>query len=116
MSKIVSSQKGAQIAAELGKKEITGLINIRGFTKHGINQTIERGVKPQSILDDIKNPLKICKIKIDSMGRASKRFIGQKAEIVINPNTKQIVSVNPTTSNKAEKLISRIHEKNNIKQ
>lgn len=55
-------------------------------------------------LDALKNPLKINEIKIDHLGRPSQRFIGKNAEIVVNSQTKQVLSVNPTSKKKAEKL------------
>ena len=38
------------------------------------------------ILDALKNPLKIKDIKIDEIGRQSQRFIGENADVVVNPN------------------------------
>ncbi len=78
---------------------------ITGFTKHGINQAIERGVKPYSILDALRNPLKVNKIVFDNLGRPSQRFIGREAEVVINPATKKVISINPTSSKKVKKLL-----------
>jgi hypothetical protein len=79
-------------------------IEITGIAGHGVNRAIERGVSPSSILDAVRNPLKVGDIKIDSMGRTSQRFIGAKAEVAINPETGKIVSVNPTSTKKAQKL------------
>lgn len=42
------------------------------------------------------------------MGRASQRLIGRSAEVVINPQTGRIISVNPTSSAKAAKLIKQL--------
>ena len=58
----------------------------------------------EAILDAISSPLKVEEVKIDKLGRPSQRLIGQKAEVVINPETQQIVSVNPTSTKKLEKL------------
>ena len=52
----------------------------------------------------MKDPLKVGEVKIDSQGRPSQRYVGEKAETVINPETKKIVSVNPTSTKKAERL------------
>jgi hypothetical protein len=38
------------------------------------------------------------------MGRPFQRFIGMKAEVVINSTTGKIVSINPTSTKKAKKL------------
>jgi hypothetical protein len=72
---------------------------ITGFTKHGIERVIgdaaERaGTKPQAILDALQNPLKI-ETGVDPLGRPFQRFIGQDARVVVNPQTGQVVSVNP---------------------
>ena len=45
--------------------------------------------------------------------RPSQRFIGQKAEVVINPETNQVVSVNPTSTKKFGKLVNEIENVKN---
>ncbi len=74
------------------------------FSKHALQRSIERGVSREAILDALETPLKIEEIRIDHLGRSSQRFIGKKAEVVINPDTQQIISVNPTSTKKFEKL------------
>ncbi|CDR35011.1 hypothetical protein CSEC_2205 [Criblamydia sequanensis CRIB-18] len=81
-------------------------LKIEGFTQHGVNRAIQREINPQNILDTLKNPIKINDIKIDAYGRASQRFIGAKAEVVINPETRRIISVNATSSRKVDKLLN----------
>lgn len=76
------------------------------FTNHALKRAIERGVTKEAIYDAIQAPLKIEPVKIDHLGRPSQRFIGQYAEVAINPETQGIVSVNPTSAKKAEKLIN----------
>ena len=78
------------------------------FANHALQRAVERGVSRESILDALTSPLKIEEVKIDSLGRPSQRFIGQKAEVVINPETQQVVSVNPTSTKKFEKLNNEI--------
>jgi RHS repeat-associated protein len=95
------------IPARKGLKEVAG---ITGFTEHAVNRAIERSVAPRSILDTLKNPLKKCEIKIDHLNRPSQRLIGKEAEVVINPSTKEVISVNPTSSRKATKLIEGLHK------
>lgn len=41
----------------------------------------------------------------DELGRKSQRFIGKSAEVVVNPETAKIISVNPTSTKKSAKLI-----------
>jgi hypothetical protein len=72
---------------------------ISGFTKHGIDRAIgdaakRAGTKPQAILDALKSP-KSMKEGVDKLGRPFKIYTGQDARVVINPQTGQIVSVNP---------------------
>lgn len=78
---------------------------VEGFTGHGVEQAINRGVKPSSILDALKNPLEKKPVVIDSLGRPGQRIIGREAEVVINPQTKKIISVNPTSTKKAQRLL-----------
>jgi RHS repeat-associated protein len=72
---------------------------VTGLTRHGINRAIGDGasradVKPQAILDALKNPNTIVE-GIDSKGRPFQVFHGQTARVVVNPQTGQIVSTNP---------------------
>ena len=88
-------------------------MKIEGFTKHGVDRAIgngsdRAGVSPQGILDALKNPLKIGDIKTDQLGRQSQRFIGQAGEVVVNPQTGRIISVNPTSTKKAERLMKQL--------
>jgi len=87
-------------------------LKINGFTKHGVNRAIgstgRKGVKPDAILDALKNPLKINNIVIDQYGRQSQKFIGRLAEVVVNPQTGRIISVNPTSSSKAARLLRQL--------
>ncbi len=129
-AKIIKSIKKGEKIVETGKdiekgvnllgkaddlvKKTKGIITkngtiVDGFTKHAIDSAIgdtykRLGVKPESILDTLKNPLKIKDIVIDSLGRPSQKFVGKNSQVAINPKTKKIVSVNPTSSKKAKKL------------
>ena len=60
---------------------------ITGFTKHGINQAIQRGVTPDRILGTLRNPVKIVH---QSGGRI--KYIGQKATVVVNKVGKVITT------------------------
>lgn len=83
------------------------------FSEHALKRALERDISHEAISDALSSPLKIGEIKIDHLGRPSQRFIGKEAEVVLNPATNQIVSVNPTSTKKAEKLIhSSTHGKN----
>jgi RHS repeat-associated protein len=72
---------------------------VNGFTGHGVDRAIgnaaERaGTTPEAILDALKNPLRIVS-GVDSQGRPYQIFTGQDARVVINPQTGNVVSVNP---------------------
>ncbi len=76
-------------------------------SRHAVNQKINRSVRTADELDAIKRPLEVKPVKIDDFGRPSQRSIGRSAEVVRNPETGQIVSVNPTSTSKAERLLRR---------
>jgi hypothetical protein len=54
--------------------------DITGFTRHGINQTIARGVSPTAMLDAVTNPLQII-----PQANGTTRYIGAGAVVVLNP-------------------------------
>jgi hypothetical protein len=100
-----------RFAAKGGIEAANGL-KITGFTSHGVDRAIgsigRSGVKPDAILDALKNPLKINNVVTDQLGRQSQRFIGQFGEVVVNPQTGRIISVNPTSTSKAAKLLKQL--------
>ncbi|MFN9247005.1 MAG: hypothetical protein ACK6DS_08045, partial [Planctomycetota bacterium] len=72
---------------------------ITGYTKHGINRAtgngLERaGTSPKAILEALKNPKNI-KSGVDDLGRPFEIFTGPNARVVVNPQTGEIISVNP---------------------
>ena len=77
---------------------------IQGFTKHGVNQAINRGVKPGAMLDAVKNPLKVGPVQVNNAGLQSQRFTGGQASVVVNPQSGKVVTVNPTSTKTAERL------------
>lgn len=102
-----------QIAKKIGIETSTG-IKITGFGKHSLNRAIgdfgRKGVNPKSILDAVKNPLVVKDVITDGLGRQSQRFIGRLGEVVVNPGTGKIISVNPTSTSKAAKLLKQIKQ------
>ena len=87
-----ATEGGITIAASDGTE-------ISGFTDHGIDRVIgdnasRAGTTPQSILDALQNPTKITE-GVDNLGRPYKIYTGRDARVVINPDTGQVVSVNP---------------------
>ncbi len=89
---------GGEVAEGIGK------ISIKGMTGHAVDQAINRGVKPASILDAVRNPLKVADAKVDALGRQSQKIVGATATVVVNPKTGKIVTVYPTSTRTAEKL------------
>ncbi len=81
-------------------------------TRHGVDRKIEREVKSMDELNALKNPLKVGKVKHDAKGLPSQRYVGRGAEVVINPETGKIISVNPTSTEKLERLLKKLNEKN----
>ncbi len=104
-----ASHVGSVLGAEMGIMPMAGFSIeaangsiVAGFTKHGINRAIgdaaERaGTKPEAILDALKNPQKIVS-GVDAQGRPFQIFTGQNARVVMNPQTGNIVSVNPLSA------------------
>lgn len=106
---------------ETYKNQLIGLntpdgITISDLSSHGYDRIIgddnRKGVGIDSVINAIIDPLDTKPIKIDAKGRKSKRYVGEKAEIAINPDKGNIVSVNPTSTKKAEMLLKRRNENN----
>jgi hypothetical protein len=99
-------KQGVKEAGKQGAKKTTE--NGIGVTRHSVSRKIERGIKTIDELDALKHPLKVKEIIIDKKtGLPSQRFIGRKAETVINPETSKIISTNPTSSKVADKLLRK---------
>ncbi|TMI99432.1 MAG: hypothetical protein E6G97_22860 [Alphaproteobacteria bacterium] len=54
--------------------------DITGFTKHGINQTINRGVSPSAMHDAVTNPIQIL-----PQSNGTTQYVGRGAAVVLNP-------------------------------
>lgn len=102
--------KAGEAAVEKAVIKTAAGTEIKGFTKHGVERAIERGVKPAAIKDALKNPLKVGEVVTDKAGRQSQRYVGKTGEVVVNPQTGKIISVNPTKTKKAEALIKKVSE------
>lgn len=79
-------------------------ITIDGISQHLKERAVERNVTAKNIKECLENPFKVDKIRIDDLGKSSKKYIGEKATVVINPETGNIITTYPTGSNKAKKL------------
>jgi RHS repeat-associated protein len=93
----------------VGKEVVQGAEDvaksISGISGHAVDQAINRGVKPTGILDAVKNPLKQGEVKVDSLGRPSQASVGAKATVIVNPETRKIITTYPTSSKKADRLL-----------
>ena len=78
-------------------------IGVTKFSKHMEERASERKVSVNDIKDALINPLYIDEIKIDSLGRPSQRFIGEKATVNVNPQTGTIATIWKTGKNKINK-------------
>jgi len=76
---------------DVSSRAIKGLKDIAGFTGHGVDQVITRGVKPENIKDAVTNTTKVVQ-RIDNLGRVSFRYIGEKAVVNFNKAGKIITS------------------------
>lgn len=75
----------------IGQKTANG-IEITGVSKHVVDRAVLRSFDTESTLDALQNPVQIGKIKIDNAGFPSQKFRGKSAEIVVNPETGNIIS------------------------
>jgi RHS repeat-associated protein len=94
----------AGLVTPAGGGQIRAAGKLITFAKHAVDQAINRGVKPGSILDAFRNPLRVGPVKTDALGRPSQRIVGREATVAQNPETGAIVSVNPTSTRLRKKL------------
>jgi hypothetical protein len=95
---------GVGLVTPAGGGEIRAAGKALRFAAHAVDQAISRGVKPAAILDALRNPLKVGPVKYDDLGRPSQRIIGRDATVAQNPESGRIVSVNPTSTKRRQKL------------
>lgn len=76
---------------------------VKSITAHTVDRAIQRGVPIEKIADALTSPVHIDKIKTDSRGRHSQRFVGQSATVNINPDTGTVVTVWRTGSREIKK-------------
>lgn len=81
-----------------------GDITINSVSKHLLDRKTSRQLWLDDIENGLSNPLKITDVKFDVEGRPSLQYIGERATIVLNPKTGNIVSVWKTGSKRVKKL------------
>ena len=86
--------------------ETNTLINENNSMSLHANQRVsDRHVEQKDIKETLNNPLKITKIKYDSQGLPSIRYIGHKATVVLNPETGKIITVYPTSTQRLNNIL-----------
>ena len=93
--------KGYKDAKALGKNPWTGKTNI---SLHATEQMAERGVSLDDINNTLKNPLKVTDIKIQENG-PSVKYIGPKVTVVVNPETGNIITTYPTSTQRVNSIL-----------
>lgn len=86
---------GKDVSKSLDIKTKNGTV-ITSMSQHASDQAQNRGVKMESIVDAIQNPLYTGNIIQDDAGRNSQRYIGNDATVNVNPDTGVVVTVWPT--------------------
>lgn len=65
-------------------------------TKHGAERMQERRITDKQAADAIINPLHKEPAKTDDKGRPEQKYIGSSAIVILNPETRQIITAYPT--------------------
>lgn len=101
--------EGAKVAA-VGRKinsyqsvvgaKTPGGTAVTSISRHSVERAMERGIPAPEIQRALTAPLKVGTIRADG----TQQYIGEKATVVINPETGKIVTVWPTSTRKADKL------------
>jgi hypothetical protein len=82
-------QTSAVKQLDVNSRAIKTVKDIKGFTEHGIDQIIDRGIKPEFIKGAVSNPSRVIQ-RVDSLGRESFRYVGEKAVVNFNKAGKMI--------------------------
>jgi RHS repeat-associated protein len=101
---LIPGVTGLGVTVRLAKQTTPVAGKIAGFTREGINRAIERDIKPNQILDAVKNPLRDPRTKVDPAGRTSIEYVGREATVVLNPQG-EVVTVHGTHSKLVRKLL-----------
>lgn len=60
-----------------------GRVAISGFTRHGLNQTINRGIRPGAMVSTLRNPTSI-RTFTSGPNAGTTRYIGPRSTVVVN--------------------------------
>ena len=104
----VAGFQRVKTAEELALSRLNRTTTVDGIsistTAHAIERLEERRLSVDDIIDALTKPLAVSKIKIDTQGRPSKQYIGERATAAVNPDNGNITSTWPTGSKRAAKL------------
>ena len=84
-------QKRISFRSFVGQTTATG-VEITGVSKHVVDRAISRGFSAENALDALQMPVKLGNIVTDDKGQPSQRLRGKTAEIVIDPETGNLIS------------------------
>lgn len=60
-----------------------GRVVISGFTRHGLNQTINRGISPGAVVNTLRNPTSV-QTFTSGANAGTTRYIGSQSTVVVN--------------------------------
>lgn len=102
--KVFSVERKAESYKKIiGASTSTG-IEIMNLSEHFIIRAVQREIPIEDIHEALQNPLKVGKIKTDSIGQISQEFIGDKAIVQVNPETGNLVTLWKTSYKLRRKL------------
>lgn len=82
-------------------------IEIKGISEHHFDRMVQRNVSFSDTKDALVNPLEIKPDKVDEKGRSSRKYVGGKTSVVINPVTGNIITTHKTSRKTVERLRKR---------
>lgn len=99
--------RAGNISLEKAMNGLSGIetkngIKVAGVAGHFKERLLGRGVSENDVINTLKNPLHIGKIKYGEKG-SSQVFIGNNATIVINPDSGVLISTYPTGRERRKK-------------
>ena len=76
-----------------------GKPRIRGFTKHGKDQALKRGVSSRNLRDAVRNPGTGSKSFVAGQNKGTTKFVGRNATVVLNKQGKVVTTWPKTPKN-----------------
>ncbi|MGL4402432.1 MAG: minor capsid protein [Fusobacteriaceae bacterium] len=101
--KFITQKTEKEITTKILGVNTPNNLEIKGLSSHFTDRVLTRKIEIDDIKNALENPLKIGNTKVEANGE-SQRFFGKKCEVVINPKTGNLVSVNKISRSKAKKL------------